>query len=203
MNLVKFEPADRYWFLTWTTYGTWLPGDTRGFVSNAWDGSNSWPRNNRPGTPSDRDIPLLAHMARQNLAGPPIRLTQSQADELLVQFTETANCRRWQLLAVAIMANHCHIVLGVPGDPEPAQLLRDLKSYGSRRLNLRFGKPRAETWWTESGSRRKLPTHESVLAAIKYVLDQHYALVIWTAPIPELNLIGGRRPDLEGRIPIS
>ncbi len=23
---------DRYWFLTWTTYGPWLPGDRRGFV---------------------------------------------------------------------------------------------------------------------------------------------------------------------------
>jgi len=24
---------DRHWLLTWTTYGTWLPGDARGFVS--------------------------------------------------------------------------------------------------------------------------------------------------------------------------
>ncbi len=30
---------DRYWPLTWTTYGTWLPGDARGFaVSNVRDG---------------------------------------------------------------------------------------------------------------------------------------------------------------------
>ena len=29
---------DRYWLLTWTTYGTWLPGDARGFVSNVADG---------------------------------------------------------------------------------------------------------------------------------------------------------------------
>src|SRR5947209_816005 len=27
---------DRYWFLTWTTYGTWLPGDARGFVGRVW-----------------------------------------------------------------------------------------------------------------------------------------------------------------------
>jgi len=25
---------ERHWFLTWTTYGTWLPGDDRGFVCN-------------------------------------------------------------------------------------------------------------------------------------------------------------------------
>ncbi len=24
--------ADNVWLLTWTTYGTWLPGDNRGFM---------------------------------------------------------------------------------------------------------------------------------------------------------------------------
>ena len=28
---------DRHWFLTWTTYGSWLPGDPRGFVSQLRD----------------------------------------------------------------------------------------------------------------------------------------------------------------------
>jgi hypothetical protein len=28
---------DRYWLLTRTTYGTWLPGDVRGFVSRVRD----------------------------------------------------------------------------------------------------------------------------------------------------------------------
>jgi hypothetical protein len=28
-----FDQTLRYWFLIWTTYGTWLPGDDRGFVS--------------------------------------------------------------------------------------------------------------------------------------------------------------------------
>ena len=27
----------RYWLLTSTTYGTWLPGDERGFVGRVWD----------------------------------------------------------------------------------------------------------------------------------------------------------------------
>ena len=30
---MDWNGIDRIWFLTWTTYGTWLPGDERGFVS--------------------------------------------------------------------------------------------------------------------------------------------------------------------------
>ena len=46
---------DRYWLLTWTTYGTWLPGDQRGFVSNVPNGSGPEVRHNIPGTPYDAD----------------------------------------------------------------------------------------------------------------------------------------------------
>jgi len=84
------------------------------------------------------------------------------------------------LLAVAIMANHIHCVLGVLGDPEPEDLLRDLKSYGSRALNRRWGKPKSETWWTESGSRRKLFDEGGVMFAVHYVEQQEFPLLIWT-----------------------
>lgn len=30
---IMFDPNLRCWLLTWTTYGTWLPGEDRGFVS--------------------------------------------------------------------------------------------------------------------------------------------------------------------------
>jgi hypothetical protein len=49
---------DRYWFLTWTTYGTWLPGDARGFVGRVWN-EDLGPRvkHNEPGTPYDANLP--------------------------------------------------------------------------------------------------------------------------------------------------
>lgn len=83
--------------------------------------------------------------ARRHLKSEPILLTQSQAELLLVQFQETTDFRHWLLAAVAIMANHIHVVLGVPGDPDPDNLLRDLKSYGSRKLNRTIGRPESET----------------------------------------------------------
>ncbi len=183
---------DRYWLLTWTTYGSWLPGDDRGFVSNVRNGEGPEVRFNIPGTPTKANMPGLEDYARRKMKGTEIRLQSEQASILISQFQETATCRGWQLLAAAVMSNHCHAVVGVPGDPDPSTLLRDFKSYGSRALNQHWPKSESGRWWTESGSRRKLPNDTSVLSAIKYVFDQEYPLCIWTAPIPELDLLGGK-----------
>ena len=184
--------CDRYWFLTWTMYGNWLPGDARGFVSNVRDGEGPEVRHNKPGTEYDSNLPGLQRAARAKVVGAPVRIAVAQAEALFEQFQETESFRGWRLFAVGIMANHCHLVVGVPGDPDPENLLRDFKSYGSRKLNTHWPRPASGTWWTESGSKRKLPTHESVLAAIRYVLDQEFPLLIWTTAVPELNLPGGR-----------
>jgi REP element-mobilizing transposase RayT len=171
---------DRHWLLTWTTYGTWLPGDPRGFVSNVADHAGKAVRHNAAGTPCDADIPALQRYMQQSLKGGPSYLTREQAVALLGQFQETAAHRGWQLLAVAVMANHVHLVVGASGDPDPESFLRDFKSYGSRVLNRRWGKPVSGTWWTESGSRRKLPESTAVRAAVAYVKDQERPLVIWS-----------------------
>ena len=111
---------------------------------------------------------------------------------MLAQFQETACFRGWQLLAAGVMANHVHIVVGVPGDPDPSRLLNSFKAYGSRALNEHWDEPASETWWAASGSKRKLPGEDSVFAAVNYVMEQEYPLLIWTAEIPELGLTGGR-----------
>jgi REP element-mobilizing transposase RayT len=172
--------VDRVWLLTWTTYGTWLPGDPRGFVANVDDGQGQGIRHNVPSTPCDADLPALQRYMKDQLRGSAVLLNGEQAAVLLKQFKETAAYRGWRLLAVAIMANHVHVLVAVSGDPDPETLLRDFKSYGSRALNRRWGKPPADTWWTESGSRRKKGTDDAVRGAVRYVKAQPNALVIWT-----------------------
>ena len=82
------------------------------------------------------------------------------------------------------MANHAHLVVGVEGDPDPEQILHSFKSYASRSLNRRWGKPANGTWWTESGSKRKLPDDRAVRDTVQYVRDQEFALVMWVNPDP-------------------
>ena len=79
------------------------------------------------------------------------------------------------------MRNHVHLVVGVPGDPEPDTLLRDFKSYASRALNHRWPKPASGTWWTQSGSTRKLA---DMPAAVRYAQEQEHPLVVWAADDP-------------------
>jgi len=184
--------CDRYWFLTWTTYGTWLPGHQRGFVSDVKRDDGTTVRHNVPGTEYDADLPELTAHAESLLKSASVRLSKVQAELLLDQFLETADVRQWTLFAVSIMANHCHMVVGVPGDPDPEKLLGDFKSYGSRKLNQTGHTVPYDKRWTKSGSKRKLPDNQAVLNAIQYTIDQEFPLVIWVNDVPELNLKRGR-----------
>jgi REP element-mobilizing transposase RayT len=110
----------------------------------------------------------------------------------------TARYRGWHLLAGAIMTNHLHLLVGVPGDPDPATLIRDLISYSSRVLNQKYGKPESGTWWTEGGSRRKLPDENAVQRAVLYVLNQKYALIASFGEQPNGEQQSGERPASAG-----
>jgi REP element-mobilizing transposase RayT len=186
---------DRFWFLTNTCYGTWLPGDPRGFVGRVREhrrgDSKDQPRvvHNIPGTDYDCQMTGLRAAAASLLKGPPIEFSMAHAEVLLTQFQETAGHRHWQLFAVAIMFNHFHVVVGVPGDPNPSKILGDLKAWGTRALSDRFGAPASERWWTESGSKRKLKGENDVLGASHYVLyEQPDPLLTWS---PESGLCYG------------
>jgi REP element-mobilizing transposase RayT len=189
---------DRHWLLTNTCYGAWLPGDERGFVGRVWEHRlldpaaprvvHSW-----AGTDYDKNMPGLERASGKRLKAPPIKLTTALAETALAQFRETADHRGWTIMAVAIMFNHFHMVVGVPGDPNPSKILGDLKSWATRALTKRFGQPKSETWWTERGSKRKLGNEEAILAAVHYVLyEQPNPLVTWS---PETGLHYGQLPQ--------
>jgi REP element-mobilizing transposase RayT len=188
---------DRSWFLTWTTYGTWLPGDARGSVSDVRNDLGMKVRQNAPGERSSEYRPSLANYARDRMNEDAVWLDRSHAEQLFDQFVETAAFRKWTLFAVAIMANHIHVVMGVLDDPAPDDLKKDIKAYASRRLNRQFGPRPHRTWWTEGGSARKLDDEASIREAVRYVRGQEFPLLLWIHPEVEewLNdAIGGERP---------
>jgi REP element-mobilizing transposase RayT len=171
---------DRFWLLTWTTYGSWLPGDGRGFVSEVRDESGEKQMHNTPGTPCEADLPPLQAYASSIMTEDAVLLELAQAEAVAEQLRETAAHRGWRLLALAVIANHMHVVVGVPGDPDPEKLLGDFEAWATRRLNT--GWSRREHWWTQSGSKRPKKTAAALGAAIQYVRDQPHALVVWLDP---------------------
>src|SRR5690348_5335321 len=93
------------YFLTWTAYGTWLPGDERGWVAKPGE----------PRTPEAR----IERWARSRLTEPPLVLDSSQREIVEGTIADHCRVRGWCLHAVACRSNHVHVVVTAPGrDPE-------------------------------------------------------------------------------------
>jgi REP element-mobilizing transposase RayT len=172
---VEVQTGKRSWLLTWTTKGTWLPGDRRGWVKGA--------PGNQPGSECEAGDEGLRTWSLQHMTGGPVWLTQPQAESVMESFKTTAVVQGWWLGAAAVMANHVHLVVTVDGDPEPGSLMLRLKNYASRSLNKAWGK---QDWWTALGSTRKLETVESINAAMRYVIEQPGALKVYQSDNPGL-----------------
>ena len=177
----------RTWFVTSTTYGTWLPGDERGFVGRVRDlrpGEDSLTRveHDRRGDDYDADLAAIKNSALNAMRGNAVWLTAGQATAVRDQLLATAAYRGWQVHAVAVMANHFHIVATTGPAVAPDDVLRDFKCYASRALNKAWARPRSGTWWTESGSCRELPGAAVVRQKVRYTLDQEFPLALYASP---------------------
>jgi REP element-mobilizing transposase RayT len=166
--VIESTPEPLAFFLTWTTYGTWLPGDQRGWVS-------------KPGIFQPPD-PNLEASARKQLTETPITLDPEQ--RALVEDTIKAHCqiRGWHLHAVNGRTNHVHAVVTAP-KRGPEKVMDQFKAWCTRRLkeldqsrNLRSSKKETtrmvrQKWWTQRGSKRRLFDEKSLELAIQYVLE--------------------------------
>jgi REP element-mobilizing transposase RayT len=169
----------RAWLLTWTTYGTWLPGDARGSVTRIREHrTDRTPRSeyDQFETPYLAEAPGLARASRAAMKGSPTRLTQEQAVVVAEDFEATVRYRNWTMTAGSVMANHVHLVVIAPETVRSEKLLQILKSYASRALNLRWPRPAGSAWWTASGSRRPLYDDAAIHSASSYVRAQEFRL---------------------------
>jgi REP element-mobilizing transposase RayT len=169
----------RYWFLTSTTYGMWLPGDARSFVSSFPQEDGAFDIHNEFDTPYDRDAPEWKQACEQRLQSEPIYLSADQADEVVTQLLETTHYRGWSLYIVSVMASHFHALVAAPAAVESKQILGDYKAYASRKLTSRWGKPKSDTWWTKSGSRRPVYGERAFERVYDYILQQPNCLAQW------------------------
>ena len=141
--------------LTWVTYGTWLPGDARGWVEY----QHGWQ------LPDPiRELESMALMTEDAC-----RLNEEQREAVEAQLAETCGYRHWHLHAANCRSNHVHVVVSA-GATKPKKIRTDLKAWATRRLKKHFDATR-ENWWAERGSIRFLNSDKNLEAAIVYVLD--------------------------------
>lgn len=143
------------YFLTWATYGTWLPGDERGWVE--------YQRGWKLPDPV-RELEALAAMTEDVCL-----LEEPQRHAVEFQIAETCQHRGWHLHAVNCRSNHVHVVV-TAANTRPKKIRADLKAWATRCLKDQFDNTR-ENWWADRGSIRFLNSETSLEAAVIYVRD--------------------------------
>jgi REP element-mobilizing transposase RayT len=142
--------------LTWDTYGTWLPGDTRGWVEY----HKGW----------QLPDPVREAEAAARMTEDACRLTPEQRAAVEEQIAETCRHRGWHLHAVHCRSNHVHVVVSAPG-VAPKKVRKDLKAWATRCLKEQFD-PYRENWWAERGSIRYVYDEAGLDEVIDYVLER-------------------------------
>ena len=157
------QPEPLAYFLTWTTYGTWLPGDERGWVE----------RKSGFRLPA----PLKKFEALARMTEDACRLSEPERSVVESTIFDHCRIRNWPLYAANCRSNHVHVV--VASDKSPRVVRDQLKAWCTRRLkDLVQPTPDSPSsnrirtnWWSERGSCRYINDADSLEAAILYVRD--------------------------------
>jgi REP element-mobilizing transposase RayT len=147
------------YFLTWTCYGTWLPGDERGWVDKHDAG---------PNTPYKPPDPLRRACAAAHMDEPPVIFSLQKRMLVDTAIRETCTYRGWFIHRLSVRSNHVHVVVTAP-HTTPESAMQALKANATQALN---GLGRRKHWWTDGGSKRYLNDERSLRSAIEYVANQ-------------------------------
>ena len=147
------------YLLTWTCYGTWLPGDERRSVDK---------KHNTYGTPRAPVDPARVAGARQRQTHRTVVLAEEA--RAIVADTIAAHCqfRGWALHAVNARSNHVHVVVGYAGQA-PEKVMGEFKCWCSRRLHETGALPNEGQVWTDHGSTVYLWNPRDIAGAVEYV----------------------------------
>jgi REP element-mobilizing transposase RayT len=151
-SVIRPDPVA--FFVTWTTYASWLPGDQRGWHA-------------RPGVYRRAHFGLARTMA-ERLRHAPIVLSLEQRGVVERAISEHCAFRGWHLLALSCRTNHVHVVVSAV-DRSAEIISGDLKSRTSRQLSEFTGTKRR--WWTKGSCVRQIYTSEELERVVAYVLE--------------------------------
>lgn len=168
------------YFLTWATYGTWLPGDERGWVKYR----SGWQLPN----------PVRKLEAESLMTEEACLLDDEQRQVVERTVADHCRIRGWELHVVNCRTNHLHIVVTAKRDPD--EVREQFKAWCTRRLKeleqsrllaRRASEGRTDTqaatdpivaepvirqkWWAERGSCRWIFDAEGLEAVVRYVRD--------------------------------
>jgi len=161
------------YFITVTTYGSWLPGDARG-----WNVRRPRRRQGEPLPGHDR----LHAANRRVMRVDEVVLTRQMRETVERAVRATCEDAGWTLIALAIRSNHIHAL--VASGVSAGQTLSRIKGSATRALRCAGQIAPARKVWTRQGSTRYLWTERAVVRAKHYVeamQDDVRAVMPWSA----------------------
>jgi REP element-mobilizing transposase RayT len=143
-------------FITWTVYGTFLPGDSRGW------------RHRSSGVELGR--PLLESWHRDRLNHDVVLLVAKMRAVVEAAIREVCTIRVWTLWAVSVRSNHVHVVVTAPRY-KPILVRDQLKAKATRELRQSFDIWQNRPVWTEKGDIEFLDNESEIEQCVVYVTD--------------------------------
>ena len=143
------------YFITFTTYGTWLHGDKRNSIFRS-----------VKGTERLESQPKLQNYENQKLKYPVVTLNKKQRIIVLETVKKHCELKKWELYAVHVLSNHIHLIVGANEKPE--KIMSDLKAWATRKLREQGYD--IQKIWTRHGSTIYIFSHEKLNEKIKYVV---------------------------------
>jgi len=123
------------YLITWTTYGTWLPGDARGWKNR----TSGW----------EPARPQLEAWCHKQMTTPAVLL--NRVHRSTVEQACRAHCshRGWEFYAVAARSNHVHVVVGA--DVLGKTVRDQFKAWCTRALRTQSNPLIRDRTWTRAG----------------------------------------------------
>jgi len=142
------------YFSTWTTYGTWLPGDERGWYERV--------------VGLREPDPILKQRAQLLMTEDALALDATQRQIVEGVIAEHCRIKNWTLHAVNCRSNHVHVA--VSADEVPITRPREqFKMWGSRRLQGTM--PDRVYWWTRRGWDVYVDDNQHLAAVVRYIVE--------------------------------
>jgi REP element-mobilizing transposase RayT len=155
-----FSPNPLAYLITFRAYGTWLPGDERGWVQK---------NDSVYGTPFLPPRAALHRGCAQKLRNPPVLFNERARSIIDWAIRDACEYRKWDLRALNVRSNHTHCVVSAESAPEG--VLRILKSRATRILHEHGLFSHEAALWSRHGSTVYLWTEQQVADACSYVME--------------------------------
>lgn len=175
-----------WWLVTWNTYGTWLPGDPRGF--RTWRGHEYVPppqRYAKPGEPVyDSREYAARQMATRAITDTPVRLTPSQQQFTLAAIVNDIAELPMTPAVMSVGTDHVHLLARF-GSLKIRPTVGRLKSMATRAIkeaDPTFDPNRA---WAKDCHERRLDDESAYRTGFAYVqrhTDEGALIHIWRKP---------------------